>query len=172
MDMTRSSAKKAAFGGMLAAASLIFSYAETLIPLHLIIPIPGFKLGLANICVMLAAFYLGIGSAFWLTLVKCALTALLFGTPVSFLFSLGGGLLSFFFLFFVKDLKGKYIGYLGIAVACAALHNVGQVCVSALFFKDAAVFWYLEWLLPVSVITGIITGCGALAFERIVKTEK
>lgn len=164
--MTLSSAKRAAFGGLLTAGALIFSYMETMIPLQLIIPVPGFKLGLANICVMLAVYYLGCFDGFLITVAKCALTALLFGTPISFLFSVGGGFAAYLFLVFSKLVVKDKISFIGVSVACAALHNAGQICVAAVMFKDIAVFWYLEWLLPVSLITGIITGAVALAFNR------
>ena len=166
MIMMLSSAKRAAYGGLFTAVSLIFSYAESLIPLNLLIPIPGFKLGFANICIMLAFYYFGTIDAFLITLSKTVLTAILFGTPVSFLFSLGGGLLSFCFLIFSKYIIKERISFIGVSVGCAALHNVGQVCVAALFFKDTAIFWYLEWLLPVSVVTGIITGLLAISFGK------
>ena len=168
--MMRSSAKRAAYGGLFTAAALLFSYVETLLPLQLFIPIPGFKLGIANVCVMLAFYYLGTLDGFLITLAKCGLTALLFGTPVSFWFSLGGGLLAFCFLLIAKYLIKENISFIGISVACAALHNIGQVFVFSFIFKDLAVFWYLEWLLPLSLITGILTGALALSFKKT--TEK
>ena len=169
--MTLSSAKRAAYGGLFVAASLIFSYAELLIPLNSFISVPGFKLGLANICIMLAFYYLGTLDAFLIALAKVALTALLFGTPISFLFSLGGALLSFSFLIVSKYIIKHNISYVGISVGCAALHNAGQICVAAVFFKDSAIFWYLEWLLPVSVVTGLITGFLAVSFSKFAEKK-
>ena len=164
--MTSSSAKRAAFGGIFVALSIMFSYAETLIPMNFLFPIPGFKLGLANICVMLAMYYLGTVDALIITVLKSLITAMLFGTPTSFLFSMVGGAFSFVFLLIAKYLIKEKIGFIGISVACAALHNLGQVIAASVIFKDTAVFWYMEWLLPVSVVTGIITGLLAFAFGR------
>lgn len=164
------SAKRAAYGGFFVAMALMFSYLETLIPLNYFIHIPGFKLGFSNISVLLAIFYLGTFDAFLISLCKIVLTAILFGNPTSFLFSLGGGILSFLFLLIAKYVIKEKISYIGISVASAALHNVGQVMVACLIFKDFSVMWYLEWLLPVSVITGIITGAVAVTFRKI--TEK
>ena len=165
--MITSSAKRAAYGGLLTAAALMFSYAETLIPLQYIVHVPGFKLGLGNICIMLAIYILGSFDAFLITLAKCGLTSLLFGTPTSFLFSLAGGILAYLFLLVSKYIIKEKISFIGISVACAALHNLGQICVASVIFKDTAIFWYLEWLLPVSVVTGIITGILATAFYKI-----
>lgn len=168
--MTASSAKRAAYGGVFAATALIFSYLETLIPMGNLVFIPGFKLGLANVCVMLGVYYLGALDGFFIMLCKTVLTALLFGTPVSFLFSLCGGILAFLFTVFCKYTIEEKISFVGVSVGSAALHNIGQTLVAALIFKDTSVLWYLEWLMPVSVITGIITGCLALTFKKI--TEK
>ena len=170
--MMSPSAERAAYGGLFTAAALIFSYAETFIPLNAFIPIPGFKLGLSNICVMLAFYYLGTGTAFFITLAKSGLTALLFGTPISFLFSLCGGLFAFCFLLAAKYLIKEKISFIGISVACAALHNVGQVCMASLLFLDSAVFLYLEWLLPVSIVTGIVTGAIAMGFSAVADKRK
>ena len=167
--MTLSSAKRAAYGGLFTAASLILSYLETLIPLQSVIPVPGFKLGLANICIMLAVFMLGTADALIISVARIALSSLLFGTPVTFLFSLGGGIMSFLFLLLAKYALKSSVSYIGISVGSAAMHNLGQICVAALFFKDTAIFWYLEWLLPVSVITGIITGTVAVYLGRAVE---
>lgn len=169
--MMRSSAKRAAYGGLFTAAALLFSYVESLLPLQLFIPIPGFKLGLANVCVMLAFFYLGAVDGLLITFAKCGLTALLFGTPVSFWFSLGGGVLAYCFLLIAKFVIRENISFIGISVACAALHNIGQVCVFSFIFKDMAVFWYLEWLLPVSLLTGILTGLLAFSFKKIAEKK-
>ena len=169
--MTGSSAERAAFGGFFVAVALIFSYLETLLPLNMLLPIPGFKLGFANISVMLAIFYLGTLDALIISIAKTALTAILFGTPISFLFSLSGGMLSFLFLLIAKYLIKEKVSFIGISVACASLHNVGQLLVASAIFKDMAVLWYLEWLLPISVITGIITGSIAFAFSKFAEKK-
>lgn len=169
--MTLSSAKKAAYGGLFTAAALMFSYVEAIIPLNMFITVPGFKLGLANVCIMLAFYYLGTLDAFLINLAKVILTAVLFGTPITFLFSLGGGLLSFCFLLVSKYMIRQNISFIGISVGSAALHNIGQICVAALFFKDLSIFWYLEWLLPVSVVTGIITGVLAIFFDKFTRRK-
>ena len=80
MVMTSSSAKRAAYGGLFTAAALIFSYVELLIPLNLFISVPGFKLGLANICIMLAFYYLGTLDAF---LIALSMSTRSFASPSS-----------------------------------------------------------------------------------------
>jgi len=166
--MTMSSAERAAYGGLFVAAAMIFSYVEMLIPLNAL-SVPGFKLGLANICVMIAFYYLGAVDAALISLTRILLTALLFGTPVSFIYSLVGGILSYSFLPISKYVVKEKISFIGISVVCASLHNVGQICVASIIFKEASIFWFLEWLLPISVLTGILTGGLALFFGDMIK---
>ena len=152
------SAKKVAFGGMFACLALILSYVESFFSMSYLTSIPGFKLGFANICVVIAVFSLGIGYGAFIMLTKVTLSAVLFGSVTSFAFSFGGSLLAFAFLVFVKCALKDKLSFIGISVGSAALHNIGQVCVACAVFGDTSLFLYLVWLLPVSVCTGIITG--------------
>jgi len=165
--MTLSPAKRAAFGGLLTAAALIFAYVETLIPLQSIIPIAGVKLGLANICIMLGVYYLGIAEGLGLLLAKTVLTAILFGTPVSFVYSICGGGLSFVFLALSKRFLAKKLSLVGVSVASSAFHSIGQTLAACLMFGDISFLIFLEWLLPISVITGTVTGIAAVFLGRI-----
>ena len=88
--------KKIALNGILISLALVLSYIESLFPTGLIIPVPGIKLGLANIVTMFALFYLGFNSAFTITVLRCLLAALLFGGFSSMLYSLSGALLALF----------------------------------------------------------------------------
>ena len=156
--MTVLSAKKTAFGGIFACLALIFSYVESLMPLTYLTSIPGLKLGFANICVVIAVFSLGVGYGAFIMLTKVTLSAMLFGSVTSFAFSLGGSILSFAFMVFAKRVLRDRLSFIGISVGSAALHNIGQVMVACAVFGDASLILYLVWLLPVSVVTGIITG--------------
>ncbi len=152
------SAKRVAFGGIFACLALILSYVESFLPMSYLTGIPGFKLGFANICVLIAVFSLGVGYGAFIMLLKVTLSALLFGSVTSFWFSLGGSVLAFAFLVVAKCILKDKLSFVGISVGSAALHNVGQVCVACLVFGDMALMLYLVWLLPVSIFTGIITG--------------
>ena len=169
MNMTMSSAKRAALGGLLVACSLLFSYAETFVPLGNWTGLPGFKLGLANVCIMLACFLLGTIDGLFVVVCKSILVCLLFGSPISFLYSFTGSILAYLFIIFCKHIVKDKISYIGISIGSAALHNIGQICIAALLFKTPAVMWYLEWLLPLSCITGVITGILALSFDKIAR---
>ena len=153
---TRSPAEKVAFCAVSAAAALILSYIEHLIPF--LTSFPGIKPGLANVCVTLVFYYVGLPEAFAVSFLRISLSSLLFGNPVSFAFSCAGAALAFGFLILSKFVLKDKISFLGVSIGCAALHNVGQVAVCAAMFADASIFGMLSVLLPVSLLTGGITG--------------
>ena len=91
MQNRLSPARRVAVSAVLCALSLLFSYLESFIPM----PIPGMKIGLANLIPLLLLPSLGAPTAACVSLLRIGLSALLFGSPVSFLYSLAGGVVSF-----------------------------------------------------------------------------
>lgn len=85
--------RKVAYCAVLMALAMIFSYVEVLIPVH--IGIPGIKLGLANLVVVAGFALLSPLEVFLISIGRIVLTSLLFGTGLSMLYSLAGGLLSY-----------------------------------------------------------------------------
>ena len=92
--------RKTAHLGMFLALALICSYVESLIPFYF--GIPGVKLGLTNIVVVLTLFCMGAKEAFCISVLRILLAGFLFGNPFSILYSLGGGVLSFLVMWFLK----------------------------------------------------------------------
>ena len=146
--------KRLALYSMLVVVSLAFSYFETFIPTALLLP--GFKLGLANLVVLLLIEYDDIKGAFAVNIVRIALASLLFGTPVSFLFSLFGGILSTAVMFFVK--KAKNVSCFGVGVLGGATHNIGQLFAAAFVFKTISVLTLTPWLTLLGALCGAATG--------------
>ena len=148
---------------MLLCTAVILSYIESFLPLIFIIPIPGIKLGLANIAVMVAAYDpggagTGISDAAVIAFTRICIMALLFGTATSFWFSLTGGTVSFIMLVFCRFVLRSSVSPVGTAVACAAGHNAGQIMAAAFLFGDTSLFYFMPWLLIISIFTGIATG--------------
>ena len=114
--------KKIALGGILTALAMIFSYIESLIPIPL--PVPGVKLGIANIAIISVLYLLGSGQALLVNLLRITLTAVLFGNFNSFLFSMAGGMLSLLVMVLLK--KSGHFSIVGVSVAGGVFHNVGQ----------------------------------------------
>ena len=134
--------KELAVCGMLTALAIILSIVERMFPLDAIIPIPGVKLGLANV----------------VTLFALTLASLLMGSVTAFLFSLFGGLLALFAMWALLHVEGKFCSLLGVSVAGAAAHNIGQIAAAVLWMKTTAVLAYLPYLLLMSVPLGLVTG--------------
>ena len=145
-------------------------YIEMLIPFDF--GIPGVKLGLTNIVVVLMLYSIGTKEAFCVSVIRIFLVGILFGNLIGILYSLGGGILSFLVMALLK--KGNYLGCISVSVAGGIAHNIGQILIAALVVSSHYVLYYF----PVLLIAGLLTGflIGLLAQELIVRlrflTEK
>lgn len=148
--MRKIMAKKTALLGMLVALAFVLSYIETLIPVN--IGIPGAKLGLANLVVMVALYTLGTKEAFGLSMVRILLTGLTFSSMAAMLYSFAGGLLSFAVMALMK--KTKKLSVTGVSVLGGIAHNAGQIFVAMWILDTATLIYYL----PVLAITGVASG--------------
>lgn len=152
---------KAAYFGVFTALALIFSYVETLIPIH--IGIPGVKLGLANLIVVIALYRIGVRESYVLSVLRVILAGFLFGNLFAILYSLAGGLLSLTVMVFLK--KTEKFSVLGVSMAGAVFHNIGQLIMAAIVLESLSITYYL----PVLMISGIVTGLliGIVANEML-----
>ncbi len=144
--------------GLLTALAIVLSLAERLFPLDVVVPVPGAKLGLANVVVMFALTYLRPREALAILLGRVTLSALLMGSVTAFLFSLMGGLLSLGVMCLLLRVEGRFCSLLGVSVAGAAAHHIGQIAAAVVWMKTSAVIAYLPLLLLLSVPLGLITG--------------
>lgn len=138
--------------------ALALSYVEHLVPLSSVIPLPGFKLGFANIAVIAAAYMLSLTDAAVISLSRIAVSSILFGSPSSFVFSLSGGIMAFAAILVGKYLLTGISGWIGISVIAAACHNIGQLVAAAIMLSSAFVVWYLPMLLTAAALTGTVSG--------------
>lgn len=150
----RISTKKIALCGVLTALAMIFSYIESVIPIP--IPVPGIKLGVANIAVITILYVLGVKEAIVINLLRIALTALLFGNVNSFLFSISGALLSLTIMIIMKKLD--FFSCIGVSVCGGVMHNVGQIIVAVFIMGSEAIVLYLPVLIVSGVFTGVVIG--------------
>ncbi len=149
--------------GVFLALALICSYVESLIPISF--GIPGVKLGLTNIVVVLMLYCIGAKEALAVSVCRIVLTGFLFGNLFSILYSLAGGLLSFLIMWAVKR-TGK-LGILPVSVCGGIFHNIGQLAVAALVVENYNVFYYLPVLLLAGAATGL--AIGVVAQELIIR---
>ena len=146
--------KKTAFLGVFLALALICSYVESLIPFYF--GIPGVKLGLANIVVVLMLYYTGAKEAFLVSMLRVLLAGFLFGNLFSILYSFAGAAFSFACMYLLKKTGKLHI--FSISAAGGAAHNLGQILVAALIVENLNLFYYFPVLLLAGLLTGILIG--------------
>lgn len=146
--------KKVAYLGVLTALALIFSYIETLIPIHF--GIPGVKLGFANLIIVIALYKMGIKEAYTLSIVRVILAGFVFGNLFSILYSLAGGLLSLTMMAVLK--KTEKYSVFGVSMAGGVFHNIGQLIMAAIVLESFSIAYYFPILLVSGVVTGLLIG--------------
>lgn len=151
---------------VLTALALAFSYLENFFPLSLAIPIPGIKLGLANIVTVYALYALGPAQALLILTGRCLLGAVFAGNMNALIFSLLGGFSAMLVMILLS--RSRHLSIYGVSIGGAAAHNVGQMAAAVITLGNTMVLGYLPFLLAVSLVTGTLTGfVSALLFRAM-----
>lgn len=145
---------RVAYFGVFTALALIFSYIETLIPINF--GIPGVKLGLANLIIVVALYKMQLKEVYMLTVVRILLSGFIFGNYFSIIYSLAGGLLSLTVMALLKKTDGFSV--MGVSIAGGVFHNVGQMIVAVLVVETFSISYYLPVLLIAGLVTGLVIG--------------
>ena len=148
---------RVAYFGVFTALALIFSYVESLIPIQL--GIPGVKLGLANLIIVIALYKMRLSEVFLLSIVRILLSGFLFGNYFSIIYSLAGGLLSLTVMALLRKRGGFSI--LGISIAGGVCHNIGQLAIAMVVVETFSVIYYIPVLLIAGLATGLLIGIAA-----------
>ena len=148
---------RAAYFGVFTALALIFSYIETLIPIQF--GVPGIKLGLANLIIVIVLYRTGWREALLLSVVRVVLAGFIFGNLFSIVYSLAGSILSLAVMALLK--KTERFSVIGISIAGGVCHNIGQLIVAMVGVETYQVGYYLPVLLIAGVITGAVIGAVA-----------
>ena len=159
--------KKLALCAVLTALALGLSTLESLFPVSVLVPLPGIKLGLANIVTVFALYRLGDIPALAILIARCLLGAMFAGNASALLFSLMGGVLAMLTMIVLRRVRG--LSVYGVSIAGAAAHNIGQICAAMVVLGGTAVLGYLPVLLGVSLITGTLTGFVASLLFRAMR---
>lgn len=146
--------KRIACLGLFIALAFVLSYVEYLLPLN--IGIPGAKVGLANLVVMVALYTLGKKDAALLSVVRVVLVGFTFGNLAMMLYSMAGALLSFVVMLMAK--RTKLFSITGVSVLGGVFHNVGQIIVAMFVLETASLLYYLPFLIVIGTISGIVIG--------------
>ena len=157
---------RVAFLGLFTAFAMILSFVESQIPTF--VAIPGIKLGLPNIAIIIILYRFGWKEASIISLLRVILTSLLFGTVLSMLYSIAGAVLSLIVMILLK----KFLSTVTISVVGGVFHNVGQIAVAILVTETQQLLFYLPVLIISGVIAGIVVGLvAATAVSKIEKIE-
>lgn len=149
---------------LLASLAMILSFIESRIPAF--VAIPGVKVGLANIAVLFALYRLGIKEAIVVSVIRIIAISMLFGTPMSAIYSLGGALVSFTVMILLKRLTPA--SEVSVSVAGAVGHNIGQIAVACILLETNVVIYYLPFLFLSGTIAGVVIGIvSALVIKRV-----
>lgn len=154
MGSRNSKARRVALYGMLTALAFILSYVESLVPVT--VGIPGVKLGLANLVVVIALYTLDLKGAFVISVVRIVLSGLTFGGLFSMLYSLAGGLFSFAVMAILS--RKKVFGTVGVSVCGGVAHNIGQLLVAMAVLETESVWYYFPVLLISGSVAGVLIG--------------
>lgn len=146
--------KKLALSAILAALAMILSYIEALIPLP--VPIPGIKLGLANLIVIIAIDRLGFKYAFIINCVRIVTAGLLFTGVFGVIYSFAGGLLSIIVMCMLY--RTGLFSMVGISMAGGVAHNLGQLITACMIMSNMKLMSYFSILLFSGMVSGILIG--------------
>lgn len=157
-------ARRVALYGMLIALAFIFSYVESMFPMP--VPVPGVKVGLANLVNVVGLYTVGVAGTAAVSLVRIVLVGFTFSNVFSMIYSLAGGILSLLVMILAK--KTGAFSKVGVSILGGIFHNIGQLTVAAFVTKTAGVFTYFPMLLVAGVVTGAVIGLlGGMIVERI-----
>lgn len=154
--------RRLAFGAMFTALALIFSYVEFLLPLP--VPVPGIKLGLANLVIIIAIYRMSFKYAFTINCVRIVASGLLFSGVFGMLYSFAGGILSLVVMY-VLYRTGRF-SMVGISMAGGVMHNLGQLLTACLIVSNISLMSYFAVLLFSGLISGILIGIVAYNIEK------
>ena len=157
---------KVAYFGVFTALALIFSYVESIIPINF--GIPGVKLGLANLIIVITLYKMSIKGAYILSVVRIVLAGFMFGNLFAILYSLSGGMLSLTIMCILK--KTNKFSVFGVSMAGGVFHNIGQLLMAAIVLESVSIGYYF----PVLLLSGLVTGfvIGVVSHEMMNRLKK
>lgn len=147
--------------GLLTALALVLSYLESLVPAFF--AVPGMKLGLTNVVVLIALYRMGWKQALAVNFVRILLVSMTFGNAFSLFYAMAGGMLSGIVMILLK--KTEKFSMLSVSVAGGVFHNVGQILVAMLLLET----WQIVSYLLVLWVSGIAAGAviGIISYETL-----
>lgn len=160
----RNKTKKLTFLAMTISFAMILSYLESRIPAF--VAIPGIKIGLANIAIIFTLYKFGVKEAITVSIIRVFLVSMLFGSPVSLIYSITGAVFSLLVMILLK--RFTPLTEVTVSVCGGVMHNVGQIAAASIMLSTNVVIYYLPFLILSGTIAGIAVGiASALLVKRI-----
>ena len=160
--------KKVSVIGLFTAMALLLSCIENMLPFRT--GIPGIKLGIANLIIVIAFYFLPSGEVLSISLLRVFFLSVFSGSPFTTAFSFTGAIASFFAMYI--SYRRNSFSPVGISILGGVTHNLAQLLISALLLNTPAFLWYSPVLLISGIITGLINGLIAIKIIHTVKGMK
>lgn len=158
--------KQIADYGLLVALALVLSYLESLVPPFF--AVPGVKLGLTNVVVLIALYRMGWKQAITMNFLRILLVSMTFGNAFSLFYAMGGGMLSSLVMIALK--KSDKFSMTAVSVAGGVAHNVGQILVAMVVLETWRIVSYLVILWISGIAAGIVVG--VISYEVLKRLPK
>lgn len=146
--------KKIAYCGLLTTVALLLSYIEKILSIPMLIP--GMKLGLANVTIVIALYLFDSKTALSISILRILLSGILFTGFASFLYSASGALLSFTIMSLLQ--KTKRFSTIAVSILGGISHNLGQIIIACIIVENIKLFYYFPFLIVLGTITGFLIG--------------
>ncbi len=154
--------RRLTMSAMFATLALIFTYVEFLIPYS--VGIPGVKLGLANLVIIIALYKMDFKYAMTINLLRIGLSGLLFSGVFAMLYSLCGGVISLIVMWLLRR-SGRF-SMIGVSMAGGVAHNFGQLIIAAVVVSNIKMFVYFPILVFSGIGAGICIGITAYILNK------
>lgn len=154
--------------GLFTAMALLLSCIENMLPFRT--GIPGIKLGIANLIIVIAFYFLPSGEVLSISLLRVFFLSVFSGSPFTAVFSFTGAIASFFAMYI--SYRRNSFSPVGISILGGVTHNLAQLLISALLLNTPAFLWYSPVLLISGIITGLINGLITIKIIHTVKGMK
>ena len=150
--------KKIALLGIMTAVALILAYLEAILP-PLWSAVPGVKMGLPNLVIIFVLYRFGFKEAVAVSAIRLFTVSLLFGNVMTLAYSAAGAALSLVLMVLLKKIDN--FSTIGVSVAGAVSHNLGQILVAVFLFDTVQLGYYMIILAITGSIAGVFIGIGA-----------
>jgi heptaprenyl diphosphate synthase len=151
---------KLIFLSLLVSIGLALSVIESAIPLP--ITVPGAKLGLSNMVILVTLVIFGFKEALVVGMLKSIVLVLVTGSVSSFFYSFSGAVFSCFAMFIVYKYFMNIFSLIGVSIFGAVAHNIAQVSVASIMMNNSRIYSYLPILLMMSLFTGYFVGLSSI----------